>query len=65
MIRMTSTYNDEWGDEEKIAEELRLIRCCLERLLRHFATEEFVDYQMEKFVGSPSELENLKKKTGG
>lgn len=46
---MTNTYPDDEYREIKIAEELRCIRCCLERLLRHYAPEEFVDYQMEKF----------------
>jgi hypothetical protein len=46
---MTNTYSDDEYKEIKIAEELRCIRCALERLLRHYAPEEFVDYEMEKF----------------
>ena len=51
---MTNTYQE--GEDHStedinwmIKEELRCIRCVLERLLRHYASEEFVDYQMEKF----------------
>lgn len=47
---MTNTYEEDASNEKKIAEELRCIRCVLERLLRHFSAEDlFVDYQMEKF----------------
>lgn len=46
---MTTTYNDEWDVQERIQEELRLIRCVLERMLRNNSESLFVDYQMEKF----------------
>jgi len=46
---MVNTY--EHGDDNtyKIAEELRLIRCVLERILAQYDSSAFVDYQMEKF----------------
>lgn len=46
---MTTTYPDDAPLENKVTEELRCIRCCLERLLRVMDRSEFVDYQMEKF----------------
>ena len=46
---MTNTYKKETKIEEKAVEELRLIRCLLERLLRCLNESNFVDYQMEKF----------------
>jgi len=46
---MTNTYKDNAPIEEKTKEELRLIRCVLERLLRCMNESNFVDYQMEKF----------------
>lgn len=47
---MTNTYSDDAPTDVKIAEELRLIRCCMERMLRYVSKESlFVDYQMEKF----------------
>jgi hypothetical protein len=46
---MTNTYENNADPKEKIAEELRLIRCLLERMLRDMKPQEFVDYQMEKF----------------
>lgn len=47
---MTNTYPEFESTDKKIAEELRLIRCCLERILRHMNSEDlFVDYQYEKF----------------
>lgn len=46
---MTNTYNDNVSDMTKIVEELRCIRCVLERLLVHMDRAGFVDYQMEKF----------------
>ena len=46
---MTNTYkkSDKW--EVKILEEVRCLRCVLERLLRVADEGLFVDYQMEKF----------------
>lgn len=55
VAEMTNTYQEDNFDHVDentiwmIKEELRCIRCVLERLLRHYAPEEFVDYQMEKF----------------
>jgi hypothetical protein len=46
---MTSTYDEHLPTDKKIAEELRCIRCVLERLLRTKDETLFVDYQMEKF----------------
>jgi len=46
---MTNTYEDNTPIDEKAKEELRLIRCLLERLLRSLNETNFVDYQMEKF----------------
>lgn len=39
--------------EIKTFEEMRCLRSVLERLLRVMDRAEFVDYQMEKFSGSP------------
>lgn len=47
---MTNTYaTDTTKLNEKIYEELRCLRCVLERLLRELNEGLFVDYQMEKF----------------
>jgi len=46
---MTNTYSEDDTIEEKTLEELRCIRCVLERLLNHLNSSAFVDYQMEKF----------------
>ena len=46
---MVNTYKDSAGALEKIAEELRLIRCIKERELSYKYPKAFVDYQMEKF----------------
>jgi hypothetical protein len=46
---MTNTYSEDSRDEYKISEELRLIRCLMERMLRLQSESLFVDYQMEKF----------------
>lgn len=46
---MTNTYNKNEPNEKKVYEELRLIRCLFERLLRCLSESNFVDYQMEKF----------------
>jgi hypothetical protein len=48
---MTNTYLDSAPIDEKAVEELRLIRCLLERLLRCLNESNFVDYQLEKFGG--------------
>jgi hypothetical protein len=46
---MTDTYPVDADIKTKIHEELRCIRCCLERLLRVLDEGLFVDYEMEKF----------------
>ena len=46
---MTNTYPDNATKEEKLIEELRCIRCVLERLLNHLNSGLFLDYQQEKF----------------
>ena len=46
---MTNTYPDNASIEEKIKEEMRCLRCVLERILRELNEGLFVDYQMEKF----------------
>lgn len=51
---MVNTYSENAEPMIKIAEELRLIRCILERQL---AGTGFVDYQMEKFGSSYKSIE--------
>jgi len=46
---MTNTYKDEDSMDVKQLEEMRCIRCVLERILRVMDEGLFVDYQMEKF----------------
>jgi hypothetical protein len=46
---MTNTYPDDAQMEVKRYEEMRCIRCVLERILRALDEGLFVDYQMEKF----------------
>ena len=46
---MTNTYDDEAPYEIKQLEELRCLRCVLERILRVMDEGLFVDYEMEKF----------------
>lgn len=46
---MTKTYTDTYKLSEKILEEMRCLRCVLERILREMNEGLFVDYQMEKF----------------
>ncbi len=46
---MTNTYPKDINPMVKIAEELRLIRCILERRLNAEYPNIFLDYQMEKF----------------
>lgn len=48
---MTNTYKKNAKMKTKVYEELRCIRCCLERLLNHIDGAGFVDYEMEKFGG--------------
>lgn len=47
---MTNTYPDNADVSIKIKEELRCIRCALERLLRVMDEGLFVDYELEKFA---------------
>ena len=49
---MTNTYKDEDSMDVKQLEEMRCIRCVLERILRVMDEGLFVDYQMEKFGDS-------------
>lgn len=46
---MTNTYDDEDPLPIKVYEELRCIRCSLERLLQAISRQHFLDYQLEKF----------------
>lgn len=46
---MTNTYPNNADNMTKISEELRLIRCILERKLNSENPQLFVDYEMEKF----------------
>jgi len=48
-MKMTNTYAWDETEAVKIAEELRLMRCLLERYLREKMPQMFVDYQHEKF----------------
>jgi hypothetical protein len=54
---MTNTYKDSDSIEVKQLEELRCLRCVLERILRVMDEGLFVDYQMEKF-GSSYKMED-------
>lgn len=46
---MVNTYPDNAVMEIKIYEEMRCLRCVLERVLRCMDESLFVDYQMEKY----------------
>lgn len=46
---MTNSYSDDVPLNEKNYHELRCIRCVLERILQHFDSSLFIDYEMEKF----------------
>lgn len=46
---MTETYDENAPIEIKTMEELQCIRCALERPLKYLSSQEFLDYQMEKF----------------
>jgi len=46
---MTNTYDDDETLEFKTYEEMRCLRCLMERILRVMSESHFVDYQMEKF----------------
>jgi hypothetical protein len=49
---MTNTYPKDAPLDVKTYEELRCVRCVLERILRVMDEGLFVDYQMEKFLGN-------------
>ena len=46
---MVNTYTDDAIMETKMYEEIRCLRCVLERILRTMDESLFVDYQMEKY----------------
>ena len=46
---MTNTYPEDAPYNEKLLEEIRCLRCVMERILRVMDEGLFVDYQMEKF----------------
>ena len=46
---MVNTYLDNASMETKMYEEVRCLRCVLERILRTMDESLFVDYQMEKY----------------
>ena len=46
---MVNTYPDNASMETKMYEEVRCLRCVLERILRTMDESLFVDYQMEKY----------------
>jgi hypothetical protein len=46
---MTNTYPDDAPYDTKLLEELRCLRCVLERVLRVMDEGLFVDYELEKF----------------
>jgi len=60
---MTNTYHEDDSIEYQTKEEIRCIRCVLERLLRAKYPQEFVDYQDEKFdiLGKMAKLNETKK----
>lgn len=47
--KMVNTYHDNENMETKMYEEIRCLRCVLERILRTMDESLFVDYQMEKY----------------
>lgn len=57
---MTNTYKENVSLKVKTYEELRLIRCLLERILREMNEGNFLDYQFEKF-GKKFKLDTFKK----
>lgn len=48
-ITMTNTYPDDAPYDKKLLEEVRCLRCVMERVLRALDEGLFVDYQLEKF----------------
>ena len=57
---MTNTYPDNATKEEKLLEELRCIRCVLERLLSHLNSNLFREYQLEKFGKDYKQMKDKK-----
>lgn len=49
MMKMTNTYKKDAPIIEKLQEEIRCIRCALERILNYFSSGLFLDYEFEKF----------------
>ena len=58
---MVNTYLDNASMETKMYEEVRCLRCVLERILRTMDESLFVDYQMEKY-GKDSHINMENKK---
>lgn len=58
---MSNTYSETDSKETKMYEEVRCLRCVLERILRVMDEGLFVDYQMEKF-GKDFKTKKVKKK---
>lgn len=56
---MTNTYPKNAKLQVKIYEELRCIRCVLERILNTLDSSAFVDYEMEKFSKKKHGIEIL------
>jgi hypothetical protein len=54
---MTNTYPDDAPMDVKMYEEIRCLRCVLERILRVMDEGLFVDYEMEKFGKMPKTKE--------
>ena len=48
-VKLVNTYPDNASMETKMYEEIRCLRCVLERVLRVMDGSAFVDYQMEKY----------------
>ncbi|MDO8339477.1 MAG: hypothetical protein Q7T16_02360 [Candidatus Burarchaeum sp.] len=59
--KMTNTYSDDAPQSKKLYEELRCMRCVLERILRVMDEGLFVDYQMEKFGKDYEQQKEAKK----
>jgi hypothetical protein len=58
---MTNTYDNNAPLNVKIYEELRLIRCLHERILRAINESQFPEYQMKKFSGNAESRSELRK----
>jgi hypothetical protein len=62
---MTNTYPDDAPMETKLYEEMRCLRCVLERILRVMDEGLFIDYQMEKFFKISRKYKNCVPPVGG